>query len=511
MGKYLLGFDVGTMGSKGVLVDLAGRVVTQHTVPHELSIPKPGWAEHDADGVWWHDAQEICRALVAKSGIDPVEIAAVGCSAIGPTMLPVDGEGKPLRSSILYGIDTRATEEIEILNREIGSERIFSTTGQKLTTQSVGPKILWFKRHEPALYARTARILSATSYLVFRLTGKYVVDYYTAPSFSPLFDLERLQWDEAMCTHVCPVEMLPEAHWATDVAGRITREAARETGLAEGTPVIAGTIDATAEAISVGAVNPGEAMLMYGTTMFMISVLDSFRAHPALWALAYTMPGRAVVAAGQATSAALTKWFRDNFGHVEKETERLLSIDAYQLLMAEAESVPAGSGGLIALPYFSGERTPIYDPLARGMVIGLTLSHTRAHVYRALLEGTAFGLRHTFETMAEIGALPDKLIAVGGGTKNSLWLQIVSDVTSIPQEVPKTTIGASYGDAFLAGIGAGLFSDFNEIRTRWIEPGRTVAPNPAAHKLYSEYYQVFRALYENNKDSMHRLAELGSR
>ncbi|MGE5577009.1 MAG: FGGY-family carbohydrate kinase [Syntrophothermus sp.] len=293
--------------------------------------------------------------------------------------------------------------------------------------------------------------------------------------------------------------------------GWITREAARETGLTEGTPVIAGTIDATAEAISVGTVNPGEAMLMYGTTMFIISVLDSFRVHPALWALAYTMPGRAVVAAGQATSAALTKWFRDNFGHVERETERLLGIDAYQLLMAEAESVPAGSGGLIALPYFSGERTPIYDPLARGMVIGLALSHTRAHVYRALLEGTAFGLRHTFETMAEIGGLPGKVFAVGGGTKNSLWLQIVSDVTGIPQEVPRTTIGASYGDAFLAGIGVGLFRDFNEIRTRWIEPGRTVTPNSAEHKLYSEYYQIFRALYENNKGSMHRLAELGSR
>ncbi len=505
--QVLMGIDIGTSASKGVIVTLDGEVVAEHSTPHDFTIPHPGWAEHDADAVWWHDFCVISRALLDKAPIQPGQLAGVGCSAIAPTMLPLDEHYRPLRPSILYGIDTRASAEIDELTQEMGAERVFERTGQFLTSQSVGPKVLWFKRHEPELYKRTRKIVTASTYLVYRLTGRFVVDNYVAPYFTPFFNVERLAWDREFVEPICPLEWLPETLWATEAAGVITPQAAEETGIPAGTPVATGTADAASEAISAGAIDPGDLMVMYGTTMFLIQALDTYRRHPGLWASVYCIPGQAALAAGMSTSGALLRWFRDEFGQVERDVERKLGISAYQLLGDQAAQVPPGSNGLITLPYFSGERTPINDPHARGLIMGLTLTHGRAHIYRSCLEGIAYGLRHNIETMASIEASPRRLVAVGGGVKDSLWLQICSDVTGMPQEIPEKTVGAAYGDAYLAGYAAGLFSDSKPLKQKWVKIVRTVAPNRQVAPVYDELYDIYHRLYRHTCDEMHQLAQ----
>jgi xylulokinase len=504
--QMLMGIDIGTSGSKGVIVTLDGDIIAEHSTAHGLDIPHPGWAEHDADAVWWHDFCLISRALLKKAGLQTGQLAGVGCSAIAPTMLPLDEQGRPLRPAILYGIDTRASAEIEELTQAFGEQSIYDRTGQFLTSQSVGPKVLWYQRNEPHLYQRTRKVVTAATYLVYRLTGRFVVDNYVAPYFTPFFDVEKLAWDAKFTEPICPLDWLPDNLWATEAAGVVTEQAAEETGLPVGTPVAVGTADAAAEAISAGAIDPGDLMVMYGTTMFLIQALDVYRRHPSLWASVYCIPGQAALAAGLSTTGALLRWFRDEFGHVEREVEQKLGISAYKLLSDQAAQVAAGSNGLVTLPYFSGERTPINDPRARGLVMGLTLTHGRAHIYRSCLEGIAYGLRHNIETMAEVGAMPRRVVAVGGGVQDPVWLQICSDVTGLAQGVPQRIVGAAYGDAYLAGYAAGLFRDSQPLREHWVKIGRAIEPNPRVKPTYDELYEIYRGLYRQNRETMHHLA-----
>jgi xylulokinase len=505
--RVLMGIDIGTSGSKGVLVTLTGQVLAQHTTTHGFDIPRPGWAEHDAEAVWWHNFCLISRVLLQQVSLKPGQLAGVGCSAIAPTMLPLDEQYRPLRPAILYGIDTRAAAEIEHLSQQLGQERIYQCTGQFLTSQSVGPKVLWFKQHQPDLYQRTRKVVTAATYLVYRLTGRFVVDNYVAPYFTPFFNVEQLRWQPDLVEPICPLEWLPETAWATAAAGVVTPQAAQETGLPAGLPVAVGTADAAAEAISAGAIDPGDMMVMYGTTMFLIQALATYRRHPSLWASVYCVPGQAALAAGMSTSGALIHWFRDELGQHELDIERQTGVSAYQQLSQQAAVIPAGSAGLITLPYFSGERTPINDPHARGLIMGLTLSHSRAHLFRSCLEGIAYGLRHNIETMASVEAMPQRLVAVGGGAQDALWLQICSDVTGMPQEVPERTIGAAYGDAYLAGYAAGIFSDSQPLKQHWVKIARVVEPERQTAAIYAELYESYAQLYDQTRPTMHRLAQ----
>ncbi|MEX2541701.1 MAG: FGGY-family carbohydrate kinase [Trueperaceae bacterium] len=505
---HLIGVDVGTYSAKGVLVHSDGTIKATATSEYALSIPRPGWAEHDAETIWWGSFVRIVRTLLEQSGVAASEVAAVGCSAIGLTMLPVDADGNPLRPSILYGIDTRASREIEYLTKELGNDAIVANSGSPLSANSVGPKILWFRNHEPELFARTHKVLTASSYLGLKLTGEFVIDEYSAQGFAPMFDVTQRAWNPAMTEPICSLELLPGLHPTTDVIGTVTAAAAGETGLVAGTPVIAGTVDAAAEAISIGATAPGETMLMLGTTAFITQVLGERRRHGSLWSSRYLVEGTYALSAGMATSAALTRWFKDNFAGAEQLIEERDGTSAYQQLAEQASEVPVGSEGLIVLPYFSGERAPIHDARARGTITGLTLSHTRKHVYRALLEGVAYAIRHNLEVMAEADAIPARLIAVGGGAKNQVWLHIIADCCNQRVDVPAQTIGASFGDAYLAGIGAGIFRGFGELRRNWITLGRTIEPDERNHSLYGPYYEIYRRCYSALKAEMHDLADL---
>jgi xylulokinase len=506
--KYLLGIDIGTYESKGVIVDREGLVLGQAAIPHELSLPRPGWAEHDADEVWWHDFCFLAKKLLAETGVTAQEIAAVGCSGIGPDLLPVDERGQPLRPAILYGIDTRATQEITELEQKFGSERILEVSGNSLSSQSVGPKILWLAKNEPEIFARTHRILTATGYLVYKLTGQAFIDTYTAATFAPLFNIHTLGWEPETCQDIIDSEILPVPAWPTQIAGELLPQASEATGLAAGTPVVVGTTDAAAEAVSIGVTRPGELMLMYGSTLFMIHVVQQLMIEPRLWTGVYLTPDTCSLAAGMATTGSLTRWFRDNFAENELADELETGFPAYTALSELATQIPPGSEGLLVLPYFSGERTPINDPYARGVIAGLTLSHTKAHIYRAILESVAYGIAHNLEVIKEAGGETSLAVAVGGGTKSRTWLQIVSDVTGVQQIVPEKTIGAAYGDAYLAGMGLGWFDRLEQVKG-WVRAAERIQPDPASHKLYLEYYREYRDLYPKIKSNLHHLARLG--
>ena len=487
---YTLGIDIGTFESKGVLADHDGQIIAQAARPHEMIVPRPGWAEHRPNEDWWGDTVALCKLLLEQSGVVAEEIKAVAISAIGPCMLPVDANGAPLMNGVLYGVDTRAAKEITELTDRIGADEILSRCGNALTSQSVGPKILWLKRNHPDIYAKTAKILTSTSFITARLTGEYVIDHYTAANFSPLYDVERLDWTDDLADDILPLDKLPRLMWSTEIAGHVTAQAAAETGLAPGTPVTCGTIDAAAEAVSVGARNPGDMMMMYGSTIFIIQVTDRPVRDPRLWYAPWLYPGQHASMAGLATSGTLTHWFRDQFAR------DLPRDQAFATLAAEAAASPPGAKGLLMLPYFSGERTPLHDPDARGTFFGLNLTHTRGDMYRALIEGIAMGTAHVIEVCREVGAAPMRVLAVGGGTKNQLWLQATSDFGAVPQVISKISTGASYGNAFLAACAIGQAKA--EDILRWNPPETEVQPQTTAAQ--SRQYPLFKALYLQTRD-----------
>ena len=493
--QYTLGVDIGTFETKAVLVDQNGSIIAQAQKGHKMLVPHPGWAEHRPSEDWWGDFCEVSQSVISTSKIDPTKILAVACSAIGPCMLPVDINGDPLMNGVLYGVDTRAHQEINDLNTEIGEDRIMEMGGNALTSQSVGPKILWLKRNRPEIFEKTHKILTSTSFLMHRLTGQYVIDHYTAANFTPLYDIHRQTWSDVLTQDIIPLDALPDLRWSTDIVGQVTARAARETGLPEGIPVTTGTIDAAAEAVSVGVADAGDTMCMYGSTIFMISLTENRVKDPRLWYAPWLFKGQHASMAGLATSGTLTHWFREHFA---KDLDLETSFGA---LSQEAALSAPGANGLVFLPYFSGERTPIHDPDAKGIIFGLRLDHTRGDVYRALIEGIAFGTRHVVDTFVESGTKTNRFFAVGGGTKNELWLQTTSDITGVDQTVRQKTVGASYGDAFLAALAIGA-----------VQPADIGVWNPTERIVETESdtalernYKIFKSLYLTTKELMKQI------
>ncbi len=488
MSSLLLGVDIGTASSTGVLVRDDGTVVATATRAHGVSMPHPGWVEHDAQAVWWADFAAISHQLTATAR-EP--IAAVGVSGIGPCVLAVDSQDQPLRPAILYGVDTRARLEIEELTKTLGAQTILERCGSVLTSQAVGPKLAWLRANEPHTWAATRRFLMASSFVVHRLTGSYVLDHHSASQCTPMYDPVEHRWIEEWTELIAPGLELPQLRWPAEVVGEVHATTAEQTGIPAGTPVVAGTIDAWAEATSVGVTAPGDVMLMYGTTMFLVEVLKSPLRHATLWGTVGTFPGTHNFAAGMATSGAITDWIR-----------KLTGESSFEALVAEAQQSPPGSHGLLMLPYFAGERTPLFDPDARGVLIGLTLRHHCGDLYRAALEATAYGVRHNLEAMREAGGQDRRLVAVGGGTKGGLWTQIVSDVLNAPQQLPQQTIGACLGDALLAAIGIGMSPEI----TQWNPIATTIEARPEPATAYERYYSLYRELYPSTRDIAHALA-----
>ncbi len=490
--RLYLGVDIGTYETKGVLVNLSGNIIAQSAKKHELLVPQKGWAEHRPIEDWWDDFKFICKDLINKSKCYPEDIKAVTSSAIGPCMLPVDKSGIPLMNAVLYGVDTRASEEIKELNSKIGEKKIIEFGGNPLTSQSIGPKILWLKKNRKDVYQKTYKILNSTSYINFRLTGKYFIDHFSGANSTPFYDIKNQKWSNAITSNLIDLNILPDLTWTNEIIGEVNQIASNETGLAKGTLVTAGTIDAAAEALSVGVISPKDMMMMYGSTMFFILLTNKPVFDNRMWYAPWLFKGEHSSLAGLSTSGTLTHWFKNNFA---KEID---SDKPFEILAKEAEKSPRGSNGVIFLPYFSGERTPIHDTHAKGTFFGLNLTHKREDLYRSLFEGIAYGTKHVFDTLEDLNSIPQNLFSVGGGTKNPLWSQTTSDVIGLTQLIKKITFGASYGDAFLSALSCGdvkkeEINNWNKIDKKIISKN---------YKEYESGYNFFRRLYNQTKDIM---------
>ncbi|WP_104191728.1 FGGY-family carbohydrate kinase [Cryobacterium sp. Y82] len=491
----IIGVDIGTSSSKGVLVALDGTVLSSASRTHDPTRPREGWVEMDAE-LWWSEFVAISRELAEAATAADAVIVAVGVSGMGPCVLVTDAAGFPLRPAILYGVDTRATRQIVDLTLALGGDDvIMARSGSALSTQAVGPKLAWLADNEPEIFARARRLFMPSSWLAWHLTGAYLLDHHSASQCTPLYDAGSHSWYEPWAVPIIgPIE-LPALCWPGDVAGQVTAAAAAETGLPAGIPVIAGTIDAWSEAVSVGAQRAGDLMLMYGTTMFLVNTVPEPITAVGLWGTVGAFPGTHNLAGGMATSGAITGWLRD-----------LLGAGDFPELIALAAASGPGARGLLMLPYFAGERTPIQDPQARGVIAGLTVSHSAGDLYRAALEATAFGVRHNIEAMRDAGGSIERIVAVGGGAQGNLWTQIVSDVTGLPQVIPSVLIGASYGAAFLAALAVTTV----DIDT-WNPPAEVRRPNPTLAGEYNELYSLYRQLYPATRDISHALAARAGR
>ncbi len=490
MASLVLGIDVGTSATKAVLVDGDGQIVDSARAEHGFEQPQPGFAEQDAEAVWWDDTLRVIRALVGER---PGEPAAVCVSGIGPCALIADSGGRPLHPAILYGIDSRAGREIDELNQELGPDEILAVGGSPLTSQAVGPKLRWLGKRDDGYLAAAHRLLMPSSLAVLRLTGEYVLDHHSASQCDPLYDLRAARWIDERWTSIAGELPQPRLLWPAEVAGEVTSAAAELTGIPAGTPVCAGTIDAWAESVAAGVTEPGELMIMYGSTVFLVQCMGSPASSASLWTTAGVNPGTFSLAAGMATGGLAVTWLRDVVG-----------APPWEEFLEQAAAVPAGSRGLLMLPYLAGERTPIFDPDARGLIVGLTLRHGQPELLRAVLEGIAFAIRHNVETMAAVGSAATRIAGVGGGTRDDLLPQIVADVLGREQAICHPSVGASFGSAILAADAVSLIAEGDD----WVRVDRVLEPAASTAELYSELYDRYRELYPRLAADMHALARV---
>lgn len=498
--------DVGTTTSKGVLISVERDTVASFSIEHGVSRPHPRWSEHDAEKIWWQDFVIICKKLLEKSEIRPEQILAVGCSTLFPLILPVDKMGNPLRNAILYE-DGRSFKEIEILKKSIGDEYSFETSGNKFTIQTLAPKMLWLKNNEPEVFNSTAMFHNAGSYLVHRLTGRNIIDHGSASQGGLPYNINTLDWDPVSCREIgIQTSQLPDLLWGNEVAGHITNAAAQETGLTEGTPVAAGSGDFFSEMLGMGALKKGRAVITYGSTFGLGVCTDKYARHSDLVKTGFCLKDVYLIGGGMASGSFIVKWFKENFGQIESGAEENTGMNVYQQLDEGARKIKPGCEGLVALPYFNGERCPVQDPLAKGVIFGLTFRHTRHHVYRALLESIGFGIRHIIDKLEESNIRIDEVRSVGGGAQSNLWTQILSDITHLEQGVLKHSHGAPYGAAFLAGLSIDAFPEKGSgIDKEWNNVQRVVTPDASSRDIYQENYEIYLSLYQKTSQEMHRI------
>lgn len=493
MKKYLLGIDIGTTATKAVLLHPERGIVADAEAPSNLSSPRAGWAEADP-AEWWENVGTTTRRCLADARANAASVAGIGVSGMVPTLILLDGDGEVLRPSIQQN-DARSVEQIHHFRQQTDEDDILERTGSAVTQQSIGPKLLWLRRHEPEVMKRVEHVLGSYDYIVYRMTGAFSCESNWALE-SGLFRRGR-SWDASLLAlSTISSNWLGTVHQPSERVGRLTPAAARHLGLAEGTPVVAGSADHIASAFSAGVKDPGDLLVKLGGAGDILYAMDDWVVDRRLFLDYHVVPEKFLINGCMAASGSIIKWFRQNFAG-----------DAdYETLDKEGSDVPAGCEGLIVLPYFLGEKTPIHDPLARGVFFGLNLGHTRGHVYRAIIEGISFGFLHHLEVLAELGLHAKKVRVTNGGTRSQLWKQVTADVLGLPLEQIARHPGSSLGAAFVVGMGVGVFEDWAEIE-RFIEVSGVVEPGPEAHQMYLRLFRIYRDLYDSVRDKFQALRD----
>lgn len=471
-----LGIDIGTTATKALVIDDEGRIVAQAERRSDLRSPHPGWAEEDT-AQWWANVCSLGAELPVR------EVCGVGVSGMVPCVIALDERGEALRPSIQQN-DARAGDEVRELAEELADARILQRTGSPVTQQSVAPTVRWLQRHEPDVWRRTRTLLGSYDLMAHRLSGARAVERNWALE-SGLYDLETAGWAADVCAAagVDPA-LLPEVRESSDVVGEVTAEAAAATGLTAGTPVVAGSADHVASAFAAGLLEDGDLLVKLGGAGDILLTTCEALVDDRLYLDFHLVPGKYLPNGCMAASGSLIRWFHEQLGTGTTLTE----------LDAEAGAVSAGAGGIVVLPYMLGEKTPINDPDARGVFFGLHLGHTRGHLFRAVLEGIAFGFRHHLDIFRARGHEPRRARVTNGGARSALWKQVTADVLGLPLEMPRRGGGSALGAAFAAGMGVGMFDEWAEI-DRFVSVEEVIEPTLPARAALDESYSTYRSLY----------------
>ncbi|MDX2140247.1 MAG: FGGY-family carbohydrate kinase [Chloroflexota bacterium] len=504
----LLGIDVGTTGTKACLFTPDGALVASGQAEYPLHHLRPGWVEQDPHD-WWRATCTAVHAALAQTPDAAARIIGIAVSGQAPSLIAVDEQGAPLRPALIW-MDRRADAQVAALNEQFSADDIYRVTGNRCDGYYVAPKLRWLRDHEPETLRSAHRLLLVTGFINHRLTGEFSMDTVHVRLLS-LYDRRTGEWWEAM-GDACGVrhEQFPTAQPGHAPLGVVTRMAAEATGLRRGTPVFVGTVDGAAAALEAGAVRDGIVAEMTGTSSVLLMASQHIATDPALISMPHAAPNLHLLLGAISTSGAALRWFRDTFGQVEQTTAELLHSDAFDLLTQQAARVPAGSDGLLFLPYLAGERSPIWDSHARGVFFGISLATPRAAFIRAILEGTAFALRHNIEVARTAGMTVREIRAVGGGARSALWSQIKADVLGLPVALPEASIGAPFGDALLVGLGSGIYSDLATTVQQIVRIRAVYEPDAERHAHYSKFYALYRDLYTHLRNDFATAARVFS-
>jgi len=483
--SLVLGIDVGTTATKALVVDVGGTIVAEAQRRSDLRSPHAGWAEEDPDQ-WWSNVCSLREELPLG------DVQAVGVSGMVPCVILLDADGATLRPSIQQN-DARAGREVEELARELAEADILHRTGSPITQQSVAPTARWLARHEPQTWADTRTILGSYDLIAHRLTGERAAEHNWALE-SGLYDLRTRDWAPDICAAAgIDPDRLGPVRASSDVVGTVSAQAAAATGLAQGIPVVAGCADHVASAFAAGVVDDGDMLVKLGGAGDILLSTAEPIVDERLYLDHHLVPGRFLPNGCMAASGSLIRWFHEQLG----ADADLAGLDA------EAAATAPGADGLVLLPYVLGEKTPINDPRARGVLYGLHLGHTRGHVFRAVLEGISYGFRHHLDIFRERDLEPRRVRLTNGGARSKLWKQVTADVLGLPIEIPRTSAGSALGAAFAAAIGAGLLDDWSAI-DRFVDVKAVIEPEPAAHAASHEGYAIYRELYPALAPLFHR-------
>lgn len=489
MEKLLLGIDIGTSACKVAVFDKKGNVLAQSSQSYNLYYPNPGWVEQNPDE-WYESICTSIKDALQKGNINPSNIVGIGIDGQSWSAIPVDKDGNCLHNTPIW-MDTRARHISTKVTKELGFDTIFQIAGNAFEPAYTTPKILWFKENLPDIYEKTYKFLQSNSYIALKLTGTFTQDKSQGYGLH-FFDAKTCSYNASLANALgISLDKVPDIYDCHNVIGSVTKKAASQTGLMEGTPVVAGGLDAACGTLGAGVYKAGQTQEQGGQAGGMSICLEEALAHPKLILSPHVIPDLWLLQGGSVGGGGVLKWFKQEFAKTSSFDE----------LTELASQVPAGSDGVIFLPYMAGERSPIWDPDAKGVYYGLGFDKTKGHMIRASMEGVAYSLEHNLQTAKEVGVEIQELIAMGGAANSLLWTQIKSDVTGKVIKVPTSDTATTLGAAILAGVGVGIYEGFEEAVKETIVMTRSHTPNMENHKAYQAMMEIYLELYQNLKDT----------